>query len=128
MCVGQWQPGEESAVLPVAIVPRAREDANSSESVGEPKSVQYPDGVGTDRETCAYLTKHGGLLVDVDLKASLTQRQCSGQPRYRRRRRGRARCDGRAVPERAMSSEMPFVLRLPHWSSRRGSVFALGIR
>ena len=79
-CVCQRQPGEQGAVPPIAVVPRARNDANSAERISEPKAVQHPHSVGTDRETCAHLTKHRGLLVDVDIETGLTQRQGGRQP------------------------------------------------
>src|SRR3984893_10204591 len=67
-------------VLPAALVGEERAHALAVEALGEAQSAQDARRVRAHIDAAADLGEFGGLLVDIDLEAGLTQRQRRREP------------------------------------------------
>jgi hypothetical protein len=68
-----------AAVVPSALPPGKGSDAHPGERVGQPEPVQDPGRVRADLDAGADLGELTGLLVDVNVEASLEQGERGGE-------------------------------------------------
>ena len=76
---GQRRAQQGAAGVKAPLVPGRRRHPGPGQLVGQPKPMQHPYGVGADLQAGADLAQHRCLLIHLDIKAGLQQRQGGAQ-------------------------------------------------